>query len=522
MHLSDYDALLRRSLTASMLSSNSRLRSLAVGIFISGENGFQLFEHGKRSLCPSLDYDSYDSMDFTGTDNPDPPFDILMNLLNNDFESLVSRLWTAIFVDVLLATSYHTEGITLHIEASPEKFARKEWISAPITHRSNSTNQGLQDFLNDQYMTFRNILLREKSSCKTRHGCCISAVRLLLTFDTTTSQEYLEFLMCKYWELLSSDNERLELTHALEKLLSRSTYSQFVNITVQATSQSNYLSSKTRETNVIKCLLSVVAKLRPLPMLSLELLLSLAANYNCWHEVRSIFEMQYHALEKVTNEAVLSCKAMLLSAIRRCFMELGEKDIWTTMKAKMCVFPSSHRAVSLDLYGRIEDALDCYSKLVEDVDSRRDDFQAKSSSLPSELEASLWEDQWVTLHRELCQWSVLSDYAKETGSLRLLMECAWKNKEWENLRSILSYPSIISLLETGDFEVKMSEIFLSIADGKLNEVENLHAQTAQICLYKWRLLPTIFSGCNAHSKLLHNFHRLVDIKESGQIMMETR
>jgi transformation/transcription domain-associated protein len=202
-------------------------------------------------------------------------------------------------------------------------------------------------------------------------------------------------------------------------------------------------------------------------------------------------------------------------------MELGEKDIWTTMKAKMCVFPSSHRAVSLDLYGRIEDALDCYSKLVEDVDSRRDDFQAKSTSLPSELEASLWEDQWVTLHRELCQWSVLSDYAKETGSLRLLMECAWKNKEWENLRSILSYPSIISLLETGDFEVKMSEIFLSIADGKLNEVENLHAQTAQICLYKWRLLPTIFSGCNAHSKLLHNFHRLVDIKESGQIMMET-
>ena len=69
--------------------------------------------------------------------------------------------------------------------------------------------------------------------------------------------------------------------------------------------------------------------------------------------------------------------------------------------------------------------------------------------------------------------------------------------------------------------MKMSETLLAVADGKLSDVENLHAQTAQLCLYKWQLLPELTSGSMAHASLLHFFHRLVEIRESGQIMVET-
>jgi transformation/transcription domain-associated protein len=67
----------------------------------------------------------------------------------------------------------------------------------------------------------------------------------------------------------------------------------------------------------------------------------------------------------------------------------------------------------------------------------------------------------------------------------------------------------------------MSETLLAVADGKLSEVENLHAQTAQLCLHRWQLLPNVMSGSHAHGILLQFFHRLVELRESGQIMVET-
>ena len=210
----------------------------------------------------------------------------------------------------------------------------------------------------------------------------------------------------------------------------------------------------------------------------------------------------------------------LASSIRKCYLEIGERDIWMSMNASHCSFPGAKKAISLDLYGKIDEALNEYNALFDEVDKLQACGDLKK--LPTDMEVSFWEDRWVSLNRELNQWTVLAEYAEETSCSKLLMECAWKSRNWEKVRSLCSTPSIVSALEMGDFEVKMSEIFLAIADGKLNEVENLHAQSAQLCLYKWQLLPTFFSGCNAHASLLHQFHRLVDIRESGQIMVETR
>ena len=196
----------------------------------------------------------------------------------------------------------------------------------------------------------------------------------------------------------------------------------------------------------------------------------------------------------------------LASSIRKCYLELGERDIWMTMNASHCSFPGAKKAISFDLYGKIDRALNEYNSLFDEVDKVQASGDFKK--LPLDMEVSFWEDRWVSLNRELNQWGVLAEYAEETSCSKLLMECAWKSRNWEKVRSLCSVPSIKSALEMGDFEVKMSEIFLAIADGKLNEVENLHAQSAQLCLYKWQLLPTFFSGCNAHASLLHQFHRL--------------
>ena len=102
-----------------------------------------------------------------------------------------------------------------------------------------------------------------------------------------------------------------------------------------------------------------------------------------------------------------------------------------------------------------------------------------------------------------------------------MLETAWKQRDWDRVRKLCSFPSLVATIESGEPSIKMCETLLAVADGKLNEVENLHAQTAQLCLYRWQLLPELTSGSLAHSSLLHFFHRLVEIRESGQIMVET-
>ena len=247
--------------------------------------------------------------------------------------------------------------------------------------------------------------------------------------------------------------------------------------------------------------------------------------FGIFHYVQRMMEMQMKELNKVPNAVSSGYYEKLKSSIRRCYLELGESDIWMAMKSESCGHPDIKWATSLDIYGEVTKAIHAYSALVDQMDANFDSHQLEqstSSLAVNEIDLSFVEDRWISLHKELSQITVIQDFADDSDYAKLSMECAWKARDWQKLRSICSSPKIIASLESGDIEVKMSEIFLAIADCKLHEVENLHAQTAQLCLYNWQLLPPIYSGCCAHNELLHNFHRLVDIRESGQIMVETR
>jgi transformation/transcription domain-associated protein len=144
-----------------------------------------------------------------------------------------------------------------------------------------------------------------------------------------------------------------------------------------------------------------------------------------------------------------------------------------------------------------------------------------TATLPSDPEMDLWENRWVDLQKELCQLEVVADYASASGDPHLLLDSSWKLQDWERLRSLCASPSLADPMERGDPTVKMTEILLAVNEGKLSEVENLHAQTAQLSLQRWQLLPTLAPGSQGHGSLLHFFHRLVELRESGQIMVET-
>lgn len=256
---------------------------------------------------------------------------------------------------------------------------------------------------------------------------------------------------------------------------------------------------------------------------------SLAANYNCWFEVLPLLEKRILTEKGREKEKVARAMASLLDT-------LGEQDLSFALKRNM-VRADTRRALSLEMYGDLQKAVASYDALINLPDEAREEtiLNMEVDGVPvsrpdlgvgglnqvGEGEIALWEERWVELNRQLGQWApVLKEYSEATGNADLEMECAWKTRDWEGVRKLCSSPSVVAALESGDPRVKLYEIYLSIADGKLGDVEKLCAQCVQLSLHAWQSLPTLATGGEAHGDLLRLFHRLVELRESGQIMIE--
>jgi len=333
---------------------------------------------------------------------------------------------------------------------------------------------------------------------------CLTSLRVLAHGDVVTCQRLFEGLFPQFWEYIPKDSTRIRFVGAVESLLARPFHSQFLRDGVP--------DARARQSaNSLRAFVNALTRLKPVPIIDSGLLVYLSENYNCWYEALLMLERQHLAGVSAADKA-----GSALAAIRHCYRSLGEQNILLSLARTSCKLPLSVRALSYDMYGMIEEAAELYMELVVLTES-----DASPSIKPSEFEMGVWEERWVDLQKDLCQQEVVAEFAKGSGSPHLLLECAWKAQDWSKVRSLCSSSKLLPAVENGDPIIKISETLLAVADGKLGDVENLHAQSAQLCLYRWQLLPLLGSGSPSHSSLLHLFHRLVEIRESGQIMVET-
>jgi len=330
---------------------------------------------------------------------------------------------------------------------------------------------------------------------------CLESMRVLAHGDVVTTQKLLQLLLPLFWIKLPGDRERIQLQSSIEFLLSRPFHSQFLR-------DGSFELLDQHSMNSVRTFVNAVASFKPVPSIDASLLAYLAENYNCWHEALLILEQQHlESLSGVHGEHALT-------AIRHCYRLLGEKNICLSLARESCFLPLSRSALAYDTYGMAVLAADSYMELVRLVEEN-----TSLSVEPTEFEMDLWEERWVQLQKDLCQQEVVTAFALDANNPRLLLECAWKAQDFVELKTLLQRP--LPLKESGDPEFKIVETLLAVAEGKLSEIENLHAQTAQLCLYRWQLLPLLGSGSSSHSTLLHFFHRLVELRESGQIMVES-
>jgi len=422
---------------------------------------------------------------------------VLSLLFRGDYEGLGGRCWAAVFVELLLEASISNGGVQEH-NASRTWLPPAAWESYK---KSTKVNQS------DDVVQFLVALNQQKDSSGTGLLTTLRGLQVLAHSDMTVCKILFNALLRAAWEQIPSDGLRSKMTSAIETLLARPFHSQ-------AFRQSKTSKVDQTTSNAVRFFVNSLLFLSPRPFLNMKLLVTLAENYNCWYEVLAILEQQYLVLEE--HEAGKQVRDQTLSAMRHCYRHLGDSGLWMSLASESCKLPETKAALAFDLYGLVEDASEAYSQLVDRYQNNDQTVEDASA-----FELALWEERWVQVQREMCQQDVVTEFANLSENPMLMLESAWKCQDWGRVRQLVASPSLVAAAESGDPIVKMSETLLAVADGKLNDVENSHAQAAQLCLYKWQQLPNISRGSNAHATLLHYFHRLVEIRESGQIMVET-
>ena len=423
-------------------------------------------------------------------------------------------MWTIVFVEVLLA-GCRLRSVTGKDVTERDLGCFESWLPLP---RSKAMGEGTGTGVPDHYRSFCGAIVRDKSQGKLED--CLMAVSALVHGDYSLCQNMFESLLPAAWRRLPNDESRSAIIRALESLLSRPYHAQFIQVP-----RLNHFDAvlpfngqRILGINAIRFFLRALSKFRPLPYVCNNILETLAEKYNSWHEVLTLLSYQHEVLSgQSLGDNGEQLDSSILSSIRHLFQQLGETRISITIASKSCVMPETEHAISLDTYDMVKEALESYSALVDLVETTDETLTVT----PTDFEMDLWEERWISLQREMCQLSIVTDYACSSGDPHLLLESAWKSKDWDRVRALFSSLALLPAIEDGDPSVKMGEILLAINEGKLSEVESLHVQTAQLCLHKWQLLPAVSTGSLAHASLLHMFHRLVELRESGQIMVET-
>jgi transformation/transcription domain-associated protein len=493
--------ILQKLLVSCLLSGNPHVRSLSIGIVSTQLNDRRLD-------------DSIDTMGFSNGFTRD----ILVSLLKLDYEGIGGRLWTAVLVDVLLAAcTYETGGVRLRRQGLNHQVFATHMMGHTLLpgfmridhkkYRSPATDGpppavifSVNTKTDQFYCQFLKVIKSQRSDDLCGRGRCISAIRNLVHGDVDTCQSMLELCFQSVWQSLPDDQARDPLIKSIERLIAKPFHSQGAK------------SRHSGQINAVQSILRLLVRLRPMPFIDHFLLQSLAVHYNVRNEALSLIERRYISINAhVPN--LDSSSHELIKAAQKCYDSLGDRDVSLGIYSAMAQLPGTKFALSLDLYDLANESTEAYLALIDRADGRDDMF------FLTESEMDLWEARWVESHKELGQWSVVEEFASSTNDTTLMLECAWKTNNWEKVKRLCELPSVVASLEEGDPLTKITETYLAIHEGNLGEVENLHWQSAQLCLQRWNLMPAVTAG--AHNSIFQQFQRLVELRESSQIAMET-
>ncbi|TFY70158.1 hypothetical protein EVG20_g2846 [Dentipellis fragilis] len=258
--------------------------------------------------------------------------------------------------------------------------------------------------------------------------------------------------------------------------------------------------------NVIQTLLAGVNACEPQMTVPPHLVKYLAKTFGAWHAGLEILQSMSRTLE---DEA--SIRDTIFDSLAELYAELAEEDLFYGLWRRRCLHQDTNIAIAFEQNGMWEQA----SAMYENAQSK-----SRAGTLPfSEQEYCLWEDHWILAAEKLQQWDILYDFARHEGNQELMLESAWRIKDWADNRDSLE-EQINALPEVATPRRRVFEAFIALlkvpaALEKNTEFTKILEDAMQLSLRKWVSLPPHLSP--AHVPLLQHFQQFVELQEAVQI-----
>ena len=318
----------------------------------------------------------------------------------------------------------------------------------------------------------------------------IQSMSHLLFLDPQVSHEIWVSLFPAVWACLSK-REQVDITYHMINLLSKD----------------YHLKQTALRPNVIQTLLMGIHACTPTMILPPHLVKYLAKMFSAWHVGLEILEA---SLEHVKDDDQ-SVRDYVFDSLADVYAELAEEDLFYGLWRRRSLHEQTNMALAYEQCGMWEQALNAYEVAQSKV---------RASAIPySENEYCLWEDHWILSAEKLQQWDLLYDLAKGENNYELMLESAWRVKEWADNREAIE-EMISHLPEVPTPRRRVFEGFIALlknpgAVDKNTEFTKYLEDAMQLSLRKWISLPAHLSA--AHVPLLEHFQQFVELQEAVQI-----
>ncbi|KAH7909445.1 hypothetical protein BJ138DRAFT_1066999 [Hygrophoropsis aurantiaca] len=364
-----------------------------------------------------------------------------------------------------------------------EPLADHNWIYLAL-HLLLGTIDGDASLVSERKLTLGHTLPRQKAHSIVR------PMQKLLYLDPQAAHDTWISVFSTAWSCLSR-REQADMTLHMINLLSKDYHIKQVEM----------------RPNVIQTLLSGIHACTPPMTLPPHLIKFLAKTYGAWHVGLEILES---SLDHSRDDDA-SVRDTIYDSLADVYAELAEEDMFYGLWRRRCLHQDTNAGVAFEQNGMWEQASHVYESA---------QGKSRAGTIPfSETEYCLWEDHWMLSMEKLQQWDMLYELAKSEGNQELMLESAWRTKDWAENRDALeeqiSHLPDIATPRRRVFEAFIALLKLPAALDKNTEFTKILEDAMQLSLRKWTGLPPHLS--TAHVPLLQHFQQFVELQEAVQI-----
>ena len=289
--------------------------------------------------------------------------------------------------------------------------------------------------------------------------------------------------------------------------------------------------------NVPQALVMFMTSFVDRPTFPIAFLGAVGCGYRLWHGVSDTIQSTITS-PNLSNDEVEHAVRVLVAL----YLDVGDDDSVIDTYRRFSKCPCTALVLDLEMFGFYSEA---QSKLfynmkeclgtANEVNANCMDVAPSDAPTPTsvtEVELEIWEERWMQNARKLSQWDALFDYAVKMNVEDIGLEACSMLSNWPRMgKMLLSMPSssasISIQIDRGGVipnpEVKIYEAMLNIVEGKPHRSEKVVLAAVESALHKWHSLPPLVGGSSLsklHKWLLHNFHRIVELRESMTLIAE--